>query len=109
MLMGPRAVRAHERGARALPALVHIPTGPEFGSLNLAMAVQVLCYELRMAAPIARRPRRLRAKRRLATAAELEGLHEHLERLLTEAEFLHPAHQRQVMPDARIFHNATLE
>src|SRR5690606_1733105 len=29
--------------------LVHIPTQPGFSSLNLAMAVQVLCYELRMA------------------------------------------------------------
>lgn len=27
---------------------VHIPSNPEYSSLNLAMAVQVLCYELRM-------------------------------------------------------------
>ena len=47
---------------------------------------------------------------RLATAAELEGLHEHLERLLTESEFLHPAHQKQVkLKLRRIFHKATLE
>ena len=46
----------------------------------------------------------------LATAAELEGLHEHLERLLTESEFLHPAHQRQVkLKLRRIFHKATLD
>ena len=47
---------------------------------------------------------------RLATAAELEGLHEHLERLLTDSEFLHPAHQKQVkLKLRRIFHKATLE
>lgn len=28
---------------------VHIPANPDYGSLNLAAAVQVLCYELRMA------------------------------------------------------------
>ena len=30
--------------------VVHIPANPAYGSLNVAMAVQVLCYELRMAA-----------------------------------------------------------
>jgi tRNA C32,U32 (ribose-2'-O)-methylase TrmJ len=47
---------------------------------------------------------------RLATAEELEHLHEHLERLLTESGFLHPAHQRQVkLKLRRIFHKAALE
>ena len=42
--------------------------------------------------------------------AELEGLHEHLERLLTDSEFLHPEHQKQVkLKLRRIFHKATLE
>ena len=31
-------------------AHVHIPTNPDFSSLNIAVAVQVLCYEMRMAA-----------------------------------------------------------
>ena len=31
-------------------ALIRIPTDPEYGSLNLAQAVQVVCYELRMTA-----------------------------------------------------------
>jgi tRNA (cytidine32/uridine32-2'-O)-methyltransferase len=29
--------------------LVSIPANPEYSSLNLAMAVQVLCYEIRLA------------------------------------------------------------
>lgn len=29
---------------------LYIPTNPEYGSLNLAMAVQLVCYEIRMAA-----------------------------------------------------------
>jgi tRNA C32,U32 (ribose-2'-O)-methylase TrmJ len=74
------------------------------------MAVQVLCYELRMAAPNQLAPEGPMSDGRLATAAELEGLHEHLERLLTESEFLHPEHQRQVkLKLRRIFHKATLE
>ena len=31
-------------------AHVHIPTNPDFSSLNIAAAVQVMCYEMRMAA-----------------------------------------------------------
>ena len=90
--------------------LVHIPTTPEFGSLNLAMAAQVLCYELRMAAP--GRPDAVGPTRDapLATAADLERLHEHLERLLTASGFLHPAHQKQVkLKLRRIFQRAELD
>ena len=29
--------------------LVHIPANPDYSSLNLAAAVQIMCYELRMA------------------------------------------------------------
>lgn len=37
-------------------AAIHIPANPEYSSLNLAMAVQVLSYEIRMAALAARAP-----------------------------------------------------
>jgi TrmH family RNA methyltransferase len=90
--------------------LLHIPANPEFRSLNLAMAAQVICYELRMAAPNRPPMEPPASDNRLATAAELEHLHEHLERLLTDSGFLHPAHQRQVkLKLRRIFHKATLE
>jgi TrmH family RNA methyltransferase len=90
--------------------LVHIPTNPDYSSLNLAMSVQVLCYELRMSAA-QRPPREAPAPESPpATAAELEGLHEHLERLLTESGFLHPEHQRQVkLKLRRIFQRAALD
>ena len=45
-------------------AAVHIPSDPEFSSLNLAAAVQVLAYEVRMAA--------LEAKAGVAAAAPAE-------------------------------------
>ena len=90
--------------------LVHIPTAPDYSSLNLAMAVQVLCYELRMAAPNRRAPAGPANDAPLATAAELDGFHEHLERLLTDAGFLHPEHQRQVkLKLRRIFLRAALD
>ena len=111
VLMGPEQSGLTNDDLARCQQLVHIPANPEFSSLNLAMAVQVLCYELRMAAPDRPLPRRApSAIAGLATAAELEGLHEHLERLLTDSEFLHPAHQKQVkLKLRRIFHKATLE
>lgn len=65
---------------------LQIPANPDYPSLNLAMAVQVVCYELRkqsedaVAAPRWDRP--------LATAAETGALLEHFERVLVETGFL---------------------
>ena len=110
VLMGPEQSGLTNDDLARCQQLVHIPANSEFSSLNLAMAVQVVCYELRMAAPSRPPAEGPVSDSRLATAAELEGLHEHLERLLTESEFLHPAHQKQVkLKLRRIFHKATLE
>jgi TrmH family RNA methyltransferase len=110
VLLGPEQSGLTNDDLARCQQLVHIPTNPAFGSLNLAMAAQVLCYELRMAMPSRPPVEGLASDGRLATAAELEHLHEHLERLLTESGFLHPEHQRQVkLKLRRIFHKATLE
>jgi TrmH family RNA methyltransferase len=107
--MGPEQSGLTNEDLGLCRQLVHIPTAPEFGSLNLAMAVQVLCYELRMAAP-ARAPVTPERDVPLATAGELDGFHEHLERLLTESGFLHPEHQRQVkLKLRRIFLRANVD
>jgi TrmH family RNA methyltransferase len=110
IVMGPEQSGLTNEDLARCQQLVHIPSAPEFSSLNLAMAVQVLCYELRMAAPNRPPPDGPASDSRLATAAELEGLHEHLERLLMASGFLHPEHQRQVkLKLRRIFHKATLD
>jgi tRNA (cytidine32/uridine32-2'-O)-methyltransferase len=73
-------------------AAVLIPTDAEFSSLNLAAAVQVLCYELRLAAMEAASEAAATKAPRFgedlpAALAELEGLFEHLERALTAIDF----------------------
>jgi tRNA/rRNA methyltransferase len=57
--------------------LVHIPTASDYTSLNLAQAVQVCAYELRMAAGGGAVPAERRE--RLATVQDLEGLYRHLD------------------------------
>jgi TrmH family RNA methyltransferase len=49
LVFGPERSGLTNEDLARCQLLVHIPTNPDYGSLNLAMAVQVLCYELRMA------------------------------------------------------------
>jgi tRNA (cytidine32/uridine32-2'-O)-methyltransferase len=90
--------------------LVHIPTAPGFGSLNVAMAVQVICYELRMCrvgGDVATDEARAAPA---ATAAELEGLHGHLEDVLTRAGFLQADHPHEMkLKLRRLFQRAALD
>jgi len=68
--------------------LVHIPANPEFSSLNLAQAVQVVAYELLMASGAAPFEEK---KEKPATVADLEGLYAHLEQAAVESRFFDPA------------------
>jgi TrmH family RNA methyltransferase len=76
--------------------LLTIPTVPGFSSLNLAMAVQVLCYELRMAELGDHVPPVVRATP-LATGDDLERFYRHLEQVLTASRFLDPENPRHLM------------
>lgn len=81
-------------------ALVTIPSDPGYGSLNLAAAVQVVAYELRVA--------HLRPEvdtpadgTEMATADELEQLYAHLERVMVSTGFLDPERPRHLMQRLR--------
>jgi TrmH family RNA methyltransferase len=65
--------------------IVNIPANPEYPSLNLAMAVQVLAYELRLAQESPASHTQLEMT--LAPAAELERLYVHLEQILQLIDF----------------------
>jgi tRNA/rRNA methyltransferase len=68
--------------------LVHIPANPEFSSLNLAQAVQLVCYELFLTSPPEKQEMRMEKP---ATVADLEGLYAHLEQAAIQSEFYDPA------------------
>jgi tRNA (cytidine32/uridine32-2'-O)-methyltransferase len=79
-------------------ALLNIPTDPTFTSLNLGMAVQVVAYELRLAALAAGEPGEAPVRLDpLATVEDLERFYEHLERTLVDAGFLNRANPRHLM------------
>lgn len=88
--------------------LAHIPANPEYSSLNLGAAVQVLAYELRMTAetvaPV------LPKRQELATHDEIEGFYQHLEQKLIETGFLDPAQPKRLMSRLRrLFTRAALQ
>ncbi|HUP28911.1 MAG TPA: RNA methyltransferase [Usitatibacter sp.] len=88
--------------------LATIPANPRYGSLNLAAAVQVACYELAStaaafspAADPARTP---------ATLDEVEAFYAHLERLMVASGFLDPAQPKRLMERIRrLYARAGLE
>ena len=80
--------------------LVNIPTDPNFSSLNLAAAVQVLAYEVRratLAGHLAKPDAATLLGEPLATAADVQRFYDHLEQVLVETRFLDPANPRLLM------------
>jgi tRNA/rRNA methyltransferase len=79
--------------------LITIPAHPTFGSLNLAQAVLLVCYELYISAatlPLAPPPQ-------LATTAEVERLHARMQEVLRRIGFLHGSNPDRMMGYFRRF------
>ncbi len=98
-------------------AHIHIPTNPTFSSLNLAAAVQVIAYELKMQSIDSKARSNLTVQHpsehqrntfwgtqwdiEHAPHDELERLFVHLEQTLVDIDFLDPANPRQLMTRLR--------
>jgi tRNA (cytidine32/uridine32-2'-O)-methyltransferase len=85
--------------------LIRIPTGDDYSSLNLASAAQIMAYELFVAAGgnEAQMPSR-------AVAADqriLDGFYQHLERALSDLDFMKSEHPTRLMRKlVRLFNRA---
>ena len=92
---------------------VFIPANPEYTSLNLGAAVQLLCYELRLAAFAGKPPVRTRTVAFAsppATADDAERFYGHLERVMVDTGFLDPRQPKRLMPKLRrLFGRVELE
>lgn len=88
---------------------LHIPSNPDYCSLNLASAVQVIAYELRVASEADGVASDV-WDYRFASADEMEGFYKHLEKVLVEIDFLNPDAPRQLVPRLRrLFNRARLD
>ncbi len=84
-----------------------VPTNPEYGSLNLAAAVQLYAWELRKAAVS---PPQFSLKKdhpwyAPATHEQIERFYQHLERVALQTGFLDPANPRLLMRRLRQLFN----
>ena len=89
-------------------AVLSVPTHPDYGSLNLAQAVQLIAYEWRMAlGGFDVTPRTADAQ--LADAAAVQGLLAHWQQALLHIGYLDPAAPKKLMPRLNgLFNRATL-
>ncbi|MDN3921683.1 RNA methyltransferase [Roseateles violae] len=89
-------------------AVLSIPTHPDYGSLNLAQAVQLLAYDWRQALggfTVAART----VDPQLADARAVQGMLTHLQASLERIGFLDPAAPRKLMPRLnQLFNRAQL-
>jgi tRNA (cytidine32/uridine32-2'-O)-methyltransferase len=94
-VFGPEKTGLSNTDLDLCDALLSIPANPEFSSLNLAMAVQVVSYEIRAA--LADPVPGYAADAPLATNGDMELFYEHLERTLTRTGFLDAENPRHLM------------
>lgn len=80
---------------------IQIPTHPDYSSLNLAASVQVVAYELRIASLSATEMLFEEWDYPFATAKEMTGFYEHLQKVLIDIKFLNPAAPRKLMTRLR--------
>lgn len=87
---------------------VHIPANEEYSSLNLATAVQVICYEVRMAFLTATEGKTLPGHSwdmPPADSSAVENYYQHLEETLAGLGFLDPENPKQTMTRLRRMYN----
>jgi tRNA/rRNA methyltransferase len=91
--------------------LVNIPANPDYSSLNLAQAAQLLVYECRMAALDGQRAAsEVGFQGEAASVAQIDGMYAHLEQALVAVGFLDAGNPRKLMPRLkRMFARAQLE
>ena len=95
-VFGPEKSGLHNDDLDLCHTLLTIPTDPDFSSLNLAMAVQVLSYELRVAGTTDTVPE-FESGAPPATAEEMERFYTHLEQVMTDIDFLNLDNPRYLM------------
>ena len=106
VVFGPEDRGLTNRDLDLCQRLVTIPTHEEYGSLNLAQAVMIICYEFFQAVRHRETSSRIR---RMAPSDELEGMYRHMEETLLRFGFLDRNNPKRMMAALRrIFSRARL-
>jgi tRNA/rRNA methyltransferase len=108
LVLGPEKYGLTMEQVNRCSVIVNIPANPDYSSLNLASAVQVLAYELRLAAlapgPL---PQKTYPP---ATHEDMELFYAHLEQAIVDIGFLNPSEPKRLMQRMRrLFGRARVE
>jgi len=107
VVFGPEVRGLTNRDLDLCQRLVTIPVHEEYGSLNLAQAVMIICYEIYLAG---QRKKGLSRAKKLAKSEELEAMYRHMEETLLRIGFLEQNSPKRMMAVLRkIFSKARLD
>jgi len=108
LVMGPEKFGLTVPEVNRCSVIASIPANPDYSSLNLAAAVQLFAYEIRLAAEqVERLPQQTFEA---ATFEEVEMLYAHLEEALLEIGFINPKEPKRLMQRMRrLFARVRLE
>jgi len=81
--------------------MVCIPTNPQFSSLNVAAAIQVMCYEIYRGQLSCPEEVAVQGDDIAASSGELEGYFDHLQRVLRDLRFANPRQPSLIMQRLR--------
>jgi TrmH family RNA methyltransferase len=102
LVFGPEASGLTRRELALCHHTVHVPTSPEHPSLNLAQAVLLLAYELRLVALASPgSPSVRRGPSAVATAGEVENAVGDLGKALLAIGYLNPANPEAILAELR--------
>ncbi|MCA1856579.1 RNA methyltransferase [Massilia oculi] len=114
LLLGNERVGLPNEIVERCNVLINIPSNPDYSSLNLSQAAQVLAYEARLAAlgeaggTVAARGVGFQGD--AASLAQVEGMYAHLEEALVALGFLNASNPKKLMPRLkRLFARTGLE
>lgn len=100
VLYGPERFGLSNEHLKLARYRVTIPANPDYPSLNLAAAVQLMSYEIRKAL-MARTDRQAPVQRVLPATDEMERFYQHLHQTLSASGFINKAHPGKIMDKLR--------
>lgn len=111
LILGNERVGLPNEIVEGCNVLINIPSNPEYSSLNLSQAAQVLAYECRLAATgDAVEGRGVGFHGDAASLAQIDGMYAHLEEALVAIGFLDAHNPKKLMPRLkRLFSRTQLE
>ncbi len=90
--------------------ILQIPTNPDFSSLNVASAIQILCYEFINGSQCLQTEKTDKEKVQLATSDEMKYFYNHLQQCMIDVGFLNPEQPRKLMRRLKsLFNRANLD